>query len=241
MQNIILVCSGKGGVGKTTVTANLGRSFAEKYSVALLDLDLACPNLPVILGMDKVKVTVDLDHYYPEMYENMQIFSSAFMIPDGVACTWDGSTRMRLTKELLERIKWDTHEYMFIDFLPGCGDELMAAIQLIPNIAGAVIVTNSTKECISDVKRLKAMFDNRLINVNILGAVDNMSRMMTGKRTIPLFTDGIDIEAELGIEVIGTVVKKKPLPVQDFSSIRDRIIELIRLKEENHIEEVISV
>lgn len=226
MPETILVCSGKGGVGKTTITAYLGRALSKNKNVALLDFDLACPNLPIVLGMEKdLHVDVDLDNFYPKRFKNMEVFSSAFLIPPDVACTWNGSQRMNLVQELLDKIKWSPYDYMLVDFLPGSGDELIAAIQLIPDITGAIVVTNGKKESISDAKRLIAMLQNRMFNIPILGVVDNMS-YIDGEEKAPLFSDGLNIEEELGIPVLDTIPYKK-LTMRDFTNLKKRVLKSI--------------
>lgn len=230
MPETILICSGKGGVGKTTITAYLGRALSKNTNVALLDLDLACPNLPIILGMDKdIHVDVDLDHMYPKRFSNMEVFSSAFLIPNGVACTWNGSQRMNLVQELIDKVKWSPYDYMIVDLLPGSGDELMAAIQLMPHITGAVIVTNGKTESISDAKRLIGMLNNRMFSVPILGIVENMSYMMEEKEKKPLFTDGINIEEELGIPILDSIpFKTKNLTLRDFTVVKNKMLKQIK-------------
>lgn len=233
MTKKILVCSGKGGVGKTTITAYLGKVLSKNYNVALFDLDIAGPNLPIILGMkNDLHVDVDLDHMYPKRFENMEIFSSAFLIPAGVACTWDGSKRMRLVQELVNKVKWSPFDYMLIDLLPGSGDELVAAIQLIPDITGAIIVANGTAECISDAKRLVSMLQNKMFDVPILGVVENMSFILQkdkdskSEKKVPLFSSGINIESELGIPVLDTIPHKK-LSKNDFNKLKNVVIKII--------------
>lgn len=227
MSKTILVCSGKGGVGKTTISANIGKTLSKDHNVALLDLDLACPNLPIILGMDKdLHVDVDANFMYPKRFGNMEIFSSAFLMPPGVACTWNGVQRMHLVEELLNHVKWSPFEYRIIDFLPGCGDELTAAIQLLPNITGAIIVSNSSKESISDAQRLVNMFQNEMFNVPIIGYIENMSYLLNGKDKIPLFSDEDSNIESLGIPQLGEIPHKK-LTLRDFVPIKNRILKRI--------------
>lgn len=237
MSQTILVCSGKGGVGKTTISANIGKALSKDHNVALLDLDLACPNLPIILGMDKdLHVDVDANFMYPKRFENMEVFSSAFLMPPGVACTWNGVQRMHLVEELLNHVKWSPFEYRIIDFLPGCGDELTAAIRLLPNITGAIIVSNSSKESISDAQRLVNMFQNEMFNVPIIGYIENMSYLLNGKEKIPLFSDEDSNIESLGIPQLGEIPHKK-LTLRDFTHIKNRmlkrIVEMSKTEEDN--------
>jgi len=236
MSQTILVCSGKGGVGKTTISANIGKALSKDNNVALLDLDLACPNLPIILGMDKdLHVDVDADFMYPKRFNNMEVFSSAFLMPPGVACTWNGVQRMHLVEELLNHVKWSPFDYRIIDFLPGCGDELIAAIQLLPDIAGAIIISNNSKESISDAQRLVNMLRNDMFNVPIIGYVENMSYLLNGKEKIPLFSDDDPNIESLEIPQLGEIPHKK-LTLRDFVPIKNRILkriaEMAKTKEE---------
>ena len=237
MSNTILVCSGKGGVGKTTISANIGKSLSKDHNVALLDLDLACPNLPIILGMNKdLHVDVDANFMYPKRFENMEVFSSAFLMPPGVACTWNGVQRMHLVEELLNHVKWSPFDYRIIDFLPGCGDELTAAIQLLPDITGAIIVSNSSRESISDAQRLVNMFKNDMFNVPIIGYIENMSYLLNGKEKIPLFSDENSDIKSLDVPWLGEIPHKK-LTLRDFVPIKNRIlkriVEMAKTEEEN--------
>lgn len=228
-MKVVLVCAGKGGTGKTTTTAMLGLALAQKYKVGLLDLDIMGPNLPRVLGVHDYTIKSDEFYFYPKNpYMNIELFSSAFMFPPGIACAWTGEKRVELIRELIERIKWNEPDVILLDAPPGSSDEILSAIQYIPKIDGAVIVTTSKGESVDDANRILSLL--RYKQITLLGAITNMKNIIIGNVSIPLLDDGIDIQKTLGIDVIAEIPFKSNLCAQDFLNAAEYIAKKIGLE-----------
>lgn len=231
----VIVASGKGGTGKSTTTVMLGRALSKHYKVALLDLDVMGPNTARILGLsqedvNEVKVFDD-ERFYPIKYsESLEIFSPSFIIPPGVACAWSGDKRIELIHELIDMVKWNDPDILICDAPPGTGDEIIAVLKYMPKVDGAVIVTNAKRVSIDDAKKLMSLLTNRLYNVPVLGAIDNMSFILFGDDTkSDLFDEGINVGDELGIEVLVRMPFKHNLSSSDYYSVADAVSHKIGL------------
>jgi ATP-binding protein involved in chromosome partitioning len=238
-MKIILVASGKGGTGKTTTTAKIGRALARKYRVALLDLDVSGPNLAYAAGVDSEEVSVDENNFYPVRVGNLEVFSPSFLFPSEVACAWTGGQRMELIRELLEKVLWRDPDVMLLDAPPGTADELIAVLRYAPHIDGVIIVTTGKRESLDDARRLVSLLGTDKYRARILGIIINMSYMdVTSGLRVPLFDDMIDMGAELGIEVLEKIPFKVPLTILDYAPIADRIAAMVGLPQVGLPEEV---
>lgn len=229
-MKVILVAAGKGGTGKTTTTALLGKVLSKNHKVALLDLDVCGPTLPAMAGLDNAD-TLECDdkYFYPKkINENLEIFSPAFMFPPDIAVAWGGDKRKELIHELIDRVKWDSPEYLICDAPPGSSDEILAVLQYIPKVDGALIVTIPKREGIDDARRLLTLLKNRLYNTPILGIVENMGNVLAGDESFNLFADGSNVEAELGEKVIARIPWKADLDVDDFAPVAEIIEDKLR-------------
>jgi len=211
---ILLVASGKGGTGKSTTTAMLGKVLSRRCRVALLDLDVTGPNLAKMVGADDGCLCFDANFFYPQhVSENLQVFSPSMLLPKGMPIAWTGSIRKEMIRELLMKVAWQQPDILICDSPPGTGDEMVAVLQYAPQVDGVIVVTNAKREALDDARRLVTLLRTpRYQHIPILGAVLNMEYMSleteTGTQQIPLFSDGLNAAAELEVEVLGSIPYK---------------------------------
>ncbi len=172
----ILVFSGKGGVGKSTVAANLAATLADRgHRVGLLDIDFHGPSIPMLFGLQGQKTGMRRGRIEPiQPSPNLRVMSLAFLIenPDD-AVIWRGPMKMGVIEQLLRDVDWGDTEYLIIDSPPGTGDEPLSVCQLIPDATGGVVVTTPQQLSVSDVRR-SIKFCSRL-SLPVLGVIENMS------------------------------------------------------------------
>ena len=223
----ILIMSGKGGVGKTTVSIGIARSLSKKYNVGIYDADLMCPNGPRLLGMDensRIGTGIDGGMFYPIEYEGLKVFSTGFMLPQDAVMTLEGDRRSLLLKDISSRLDWGDIDYLIVDLPPGTGDENLAVIESMPNIEGVVLVVTGKHESLDDAGRVLAMLHDIPQDIPVIGIVRNMAYVCCPKceDKINLFEDNVNIEDELDHTVIGTLPYKN-LTREDFDEIADQI------------------
>ncbi len=238
-MKIVMVASGKGGTGKTTTTAMLGKALALHFRVALLDLDVTGPNLAQIAGINSAEKFFDEDWFYPAREGNLEVFSPSFLLPEGVAIAWPGERRRELIHELLLKVKWNDPEIMICDSPPGTGDEIKAMLMYAPHIDGVVVVTNTTREGISDASRLVSLLrtDRYKDQASLIGAVVNMeyAELPKGKK-LPLLHGDVDVEKELGLPVIANIPFMQDMVVNPYYPALQAILTHLGLQ--NHWEKV---
>jgi ATP-binding protein involved in chromosome partitioning len=172
IRNIIAVGSGKGGVGKSTVSANLAVSLAASGAkVGLLDADLYGPNLPMIMGLSELPPYRD-DILVPGEIHGVKLISLGFLVPDGEAVIWRGPMLHSTLRNLLTQVEWGELDYLIVDLPPGTGDVQLSLAQSVA-ISGAVIVSSPQNVALSDAVRGISAF--RKLDVPILGLVENMA------------------------------------------------------------------
>ncbi len=179
VKNIIAVASGKGGVGKSTVAANLAAALATTGAkVGLLDADLYGPSIPTMFGLENQKPYVERiegkDYILPIKKYNVDVISLGFFVKPEDAVIWRGAMATNAIKQLLNDVYWGELDYFIIDLPPGTGDIPLTLVQTIP-ITGGLIVTTPQKVAIADVVKAINMFRNEKINVPVLGIIENMS------------------------------------------------------------------
>ncbi|MCK9266077.1 Mrp/NBP35 family ATP-binding protein [bacterium] len=193
IKHKILVMSGKGGVGKTTVSVNMAYLLASKGNkVGLLDVDLHGPNVVKMLGLeDKELVTNNTEIMPVEAEYGLKVISMASLLknPDEPVI-WRGPLKMGAIKQFLSDVNWGDLDYLIIDSPPGTGDEPLSICQLIENIDGVVIVTTPQDVAIMDSKR--AVGFAQKLNIPIIGIIENMSGFTCPhcKKNINIFKKG---------------------------------------------------
>jgi ATP-binding protein involved in chromosome partitioning len=172
VANTIAVGSGKGGVGKSTVAANLALSFARAgAAVGLMDADLYGPNLVQMLGVTD-KPEIRDKRIVPVTVHGLKLMSMAFFLKEDEPVIWRGPMLHGAIRQFLGDVEWGALDYLFIDMPPGTGDVQLTLSQVIP-LTGAVLVGTPQDIALADVRKAAAMFAK--VNVPILGVVENMS------------------------------------------------------------------
>lgn len=173
IENIIAVASGKGGVGKSTVAANIALALKEKkYTVGLLDLDIYGPSLPIILGFNESpKMTQDRKIIPFDQY-GLKVMSFGFISGNETPVIWRGPLVSRMTEQFFNDVTWGKLDFLILDLPPGTGDIQLTLTQKL-RMAGAVIITTPQDIALADVRKGADMF--RKVHTPILGVVENMS------------------------------------------------------------------
>jgi ATP-binding protein involved in chromosome partitioning len=179
VKNIIVVASGKGGVGKSTVAANLAIAFArDGYKTALVDADIYGPSIPRMFGIEDAKPDVtsfgEKEIMFPIDKFGVSIMSIGFFIDRNQSLIWRGPMAANGVTQLFENTQWGDIDYMFVDFPPGTGDIQLTTIQKL-SIAGAIIVTTPQEIALNDARKATSMFTNPDLKVPVLGIIENMS------------------------------------------------------------------
>jgi Mrp family chromosome partitioning ATPase len=178
----ILVLSGKGGVGKSTVAVNIAVSLAlEGHRVGLLDVDIHGPSVPKLLNIEGRPMSSRGETIIPmEFGANLKVMSIGLLLQkDEDAVIWRGPMKMGLIKQFLKDVEWGELDYLIIDSPPGTGDEPLSVCQLIEDTDGAIVVTTPQEVAITDVK--KAITFCRKLDLPVLGVVENMSGFVCPK------------------------------------------------------------
>jgi Mrp family chromosome partitioning ATPase len=206
----IMVMSGKGGVGKSTVAINLAASLALRgHQVGILDADIHGPDVPRMLGIEGQRLTGSDDGVNPvEVFAGLKAVSMALLSPESdKAIIWRGPLKHSAIKQFLGKVNWGDLDFLFIDLPPGTGDEPLSVARLIKEVDGAVIVTTPQDVALLDSR--KAVDFSRLIKVPVLGIVENMSGMLCPhcSEKIDLFKIGGGEQAagELGVDFLGRI------------------------------------
>lgn len=175
IRHKIVVLSGKGGVGKSTVAVNLAMTLMMAGKrVGLLDIDIHGPSVPTMLGLEGVTLQGSEDGLLPIEVEGLKVMSLGFLLanPDD-AVIWRGPLKMGVIKQFLKDVAWGDLDYLIIDSPPGTGDEPLSVCQLIGTLDGAVVVTTPQKVATVDVR--KSITFCRQLHLPVLGVVENMS------------------------------------------------------------------
>jgi Mrp family chromosome partitioning ATPase len=210
IRHKIMVMSGKGGVGKSTVATNLAGSLALRgYQVGILDADLHGPDVPRMLGIEGQHLISRGDGVEPvEVFAGFKAVSMALLSqePDK-AIIWRGPLKHSAIKQFLGNVNWGDLDFLFIDLPPGTGDEPLSVSKLIHEVDGAVIVTTPQDVALLDSR--KAVSFSKQINIPVLGIVENMSGMACPHcgESIDLFKIGGGEKAanELGVPFLGRI------------------------------------
>src|SRR5512133_472551 len=210
VKHVILVLSGKGGVGKSTVSVNLAYALSSHgKKVGLLDLDMHGPNVPKMLGIEDHKLQVMGERIEPvRVTGSLSVISMAFLLPDtSTPIIWRGPMKMAAIQQFLGEVNWGSLDYLVVDLPPGTGDEALTIAQLAPNVRGAVIVTTPQDVATLDAKK-SAKFVEKL-GLPVIGVIENMSGMVCPHcgEQIELFGrgGGKKLADELGVPFLGAI------------------------------------
>ena len=176
IKHKILVLSGKGGVGKSTVAVNLASALHRAGNkVGLLDADIHGPSIPKMLGLDRSQAMPSATGIMPiEREPGFKVISIGFLLPDpDDAVIWRGPLKYHTIRQFLKDVEWGDLDYLVVDLPPGTGDEPLTVTQSIPDADGAVIVTTPQQVAIADVR--KCINFCRKLELPVLGVLENMS------------------------------------------------------------------
>ena len=211
VKHKVLVLSGKGGVGKSTVAVNMAVSLAAAGKrVGLLDVDIHGPSIPRLLGLENRRLTFDGETpIIPLSFEEkLKVMSIAFFLPSAdEAVIWRGPLKISLVRQFLRDVEWGELDYLIIDSPPGTGDEPLSVIQLIEDISGAVIVTTPQEVALADVR--KSINFCRRVGLRVLGVVENMSGFVCPGCGMPheIFKSGggETMAGDMGVPFLGRI------------------------------------
>jgi len=250
-KNKLLVMSGKGGVGKSTIAAHLAAGLAKKgFQVGLMDVDLHGPSIPRLLGLKgSIQTSSETKKGIPISYlPNMEVMSIESLLGDkDTATIWRGPLKIGVIKQFISDIEWSNSDYLIIDCPPGTGDEPLTIAQVIPDTK-AIIVTTPQEISLADVR--KSINFCRQVNMGVLGLIENMSGLQCPHcgKNIDLFkTDGGAVTAKkAGLRLLGSLplepeivlegdngsiawMDKKDLPyAKGFTTIVDEVANLTK-------------
>lgn len=206
----IMVMSGKGGVGKSTVAVNLAVSLSmQGYRVGLLDVDIHGPSVPRLLNLENSQIQSSGDGLIPvEFSKNLKVMSMGFMLRERTdAVIWRGPMKHGVIKQFLKDVSWGELDYLIIDCPPGTGDEPMAVCQMIEDTEGAIIVTTPQEIALLDVR--KSITFCKQLNINVLGVIENMSGFVCPhcNEITDIFSNGGAklMAIEMGVPFLGSI------------------------------------
>ncbi len=207
VKNVIAVASGKGGVGKSTISVNLAVALARAgASVGLLDADITGPNIPMMLGLEGQPKASEAGKIVPLERHGVKAISIQFFVPEGQPIVWRGPLIGGAISQFLRDVDWGELDYLVIDLPPGTSDAQLTLAQAVP-ISGTVLVSTPQEVALSDVHKALAML--RRLNVPVLGIVENMSAFVCphcGEVTEIFGRGGAERFAqEQGIDFLGKV------------------------------------
>lgn len=192
IKHKVLVFSGKGGVGKSTVSVNLALSLANTGAkVGLIDIDFHGPSVPVMLGLQGYKAIQGRDGMMPYEKGNLKVMSIPFAVgDDNSAIIWRGPMKMHVIKQLLGYVQWGELDYLIIDSPPGTGDEPLSVCQTIEDADGAILVTTPQEVAVSDVRRSISFCEQ--LKLPVLGVIENMSGFVCPEcgKVVDIFKSG---------------------------------------------------
>lgn len=179
IKNIIAVSSGKGGVGKSTITANLAVTLAKMgFKVGVLDADVYGPSMPIMFDVEQAKpVSIEVDgksKMQPVQGYGVEILSIGFFTKPDQAVIWRGPMAAKALNQMIFDANWGEIDFMLIDLPPGTGDIHLSIMQSLP-LTGAVVVSTPQAVALADAKKGVAMFQNESINVPVIGIIENMA------------------------------------------------------------------
>ena len=212
VKHIIAIASGKGGVGKSTVTVNLAVALARKgFKVGILDADVFGPSMAIMLGVEderpEVRNEEGEDLIIPVEAYGIKMLSMAFFVASSDALVWRGPMASNALKQIIHMGLWGELDYLLIDTPPGTSDVHLTITQDL-KLSGAIVVSTPQRVALADAQKALSMFSNHEIAVPIVGMVENMSWFDTGDGTKHyIFGKGgaVELAAELGVPLLGEI------------------------------------
>lgn len=207
VKNIIAVASGKGGVGKSTVSANLAVALASSgASVGLCDCDLYGPSMALMFGTDERPLATEDNEIIPIVKHGVKLISMGFLLSDASPVIVRGPMATRYTQQFLQQVQWGDLDYLILDLPPGTGDIQLTIVQTV-SVTGAVVITTPQEVALIDARKAVSMFAK--VNVPILGIIENMSYFRcpdTEKRYDIFGNGGGQREADrVGVPLLGQI------------------------------------
>ncbi|MDA8055243.1 MAG: Mrp/NBP35 family ATP-binding protein [Thermoplasmatales archaeon] len=220
IKNVLVVMSGKGGVGKSTVSANLAVDLSMRgYQVGLVDADMHGPDIPQMLGLVDDKPVMDENKkIVPVRYSNnLRVISIEYFLPSrDTPVIWRGALKHKMIEQFIKDIAWGKLDFLIFDLPPGTGDEALSIVQLIPKITGFVVVGTPQEVAMLDVK--KAINFAKQLNAPVAGLIENMSGFVCPHcgQTTYIFKKGSGekISKDFGINFLGSI-PMEPTVVED--------------------------
>lgn len=214
VKNIIAISSGKGGVGKSTVTSNLAIALAEAgASVGLIDADISGPSIPIMFGAEDAQPSIVVEDGKNKMLPinrfGIKLLSIGFLTPGDAAIVWRGPMMSSALKQFMTDCNWGNLDYLLIDMPPGTSDIHLTLVQTVP-VTGAIIVTTPQKVATADAKKGLVMYRQPQINVPVLGIVENMAwftpeELPNNKYYIFGKGGGEDLSTEMDVPLLGQI------------------------------------
>jgi ATP-binding protein involved in chromosome partitioning len=233
VKRVIAISSGKGGVGKSTVAANLAVALAQKGArVGLMDADVYGPNIPMMMGAPTPPEQQD-GKIKPAESHGVKLISMGYFVPEETAVVWRGPMIHTAIQQFFRDVLWGELDYLLIDLPPGTGDAQLTLSQLVP-LCGAITVTTPQEVALHDVRKGMMMFQK--VNVPLLGIIENMSYFVCGhcgERT-DIFSHGGGERAadKLGVPFLGRIPIDPDSPqAVAFRQIADRLTQSLEERE----------
>jgi ATP-binding protein involved in chromosome partitioning len=247
---IIAVGSGKGGVGKTTLSVNLAVALARMgHKVGLLDADVYGPNVPLMLGVNGQPRMIGENRIEPLEAHGLKVISVGFLNPGDKPIIWRGPMLHQIMRQFLGLVEWGHLDYMIIDLPPGTGDIALSLVQTVP-LTGAVVVSTPSDVSLQDARKAIEMF--RQMKVDLVGVAENMSYFVCPhcQHEIDIFSRGgaEKTAKEFGVPFLGSIeldpeVRKagdggKPVVLQGESSAHAKSMYAFARKVVDRVEEI---
>jgi ATP-binding protein involved in chromosome partitioning len=207
VKQVIAIASGKGGVGKSTVAANLAVALEKTGArVGLCDCDIYGPSIPLMFGTRDRPMATEENRILPIEQYNLKLMSMGFLLDDAAPAILRGPMVTRYTQQFLRQVEWGELDYLVLDLPPGTGDIQLTIVQTVA-LAGAIIVTTPQEVALIDARKAATMFEK--VNVSVLGLVENMSYFLSpsdGKRYDIFGSGGGEREAKrLRVPLLGQI------------------------------------